>query len=333
MRPSFAIITVVVAWAACGDDDGGSSPVDAGAPADAASPDAAASFDAAAPDASTASGDWFVMATIRVPESANQAVRVALDLDGNGQPDNALGGLLAALHNQTGMPFAQGEKALVGNGGLLQLVGIEVSQADPDVAAVEVSRGADLDDDPADNFSGVEPFALDPVDPADGHLEGALAAGVVRAGPGAAQMPLAVVGVDTELVWLRGVGARVRANVSDDGLAGGRLCGGLLEAEIDTVLIPALATAIDDVVQLDCPGGVCEPGTPGEQLAAFFDENEDGMVPVEEFRSNSLIESTIGNPDLDLFDADGVFNPRVDGIKDSLSFCLGFAAVGAVVDE
>ena len=66
---------------------------------------------------------------------------------------------------------------------------------------------------------------------------------------------------------------------------------------------------------------------------ALFDENEDGMVTEEELRANALIESTVGNPDLDLFDGDGQFDPNVDGVKDSLSLGLGFTAVGARVVE
>lgn len=311
--------------AACGDDDGGSTSPDAARPADAAPPDAAP------PDAALRDGLWYLMDAISVPESADDAVAVALDLDGNGQPDNALGGLLAALHNSADLPIAAAQMQAVESGHILQLVGIDAASLD-DASSIPVlvSRGIDLDGDPADNVSGAEGFALDPLDGADGQLTGVLIGGRLRAGPGTAPIQLAMFGVTPEVVALRGVGARLRvAAATGDGLAGGRSCGALTDEEADSVLIPAMGRAVDSIVQRDCDGAACTPGSQGEQLAGFFDENADGMVSEEEFRASSLIQSTIGNPDLDLFDADGVFNPRMDGIKDSLSLCLGFTAVGA----
>jgi hypothetical protein len=311
--------------AACGDDDGGSIPPDAARPVDAAPPDAPP------PDAALRDGLWYVMDTIAVPETADDAQVVALDLDGDGAPDNALGGLLAALHNSADVPIAAVQMQAVESGQILQLVGIDAASLD-DAASVPVlvSRGVDLDGNAGDNFSGAEPFALDPLEGADGQLTGVLVGGRLRAGPGTAPIQLAMFGVTPEVIALPGVGARIRvAAATTDGLAGGRSCGALTAGDVDTVLIPAMARAVDSIVQRDCDGAACAPGSQGENLAAFFDENSDGMVPQEEFAGNSLIESTIGNPDLDLFDADGEFNPRVDGIKDSLSLCLGFTAVGA----
>ena len=311
--------------AACGDDDGGSTRADAAAPADAAPADAEPS-----PDAAVREGLWYVMDAIRVPESASQAATVALDLDGDGQPDNALGGLLAALHNQIDLPIAAVQMEAVTSGQLLNLVAIDATSLE-DAASVPVllTRGTDLDGDPADNFSGSEGFALDPLEGADGELEGSLDGGRLRAGPGTAPIQLAMFGVTPEIVALHGVGARMRAMAGPNRLATGRHCGAVTDEEVDAALIPAMARAIDSIVQRDCRGSACEADSQGEELASFFDENEDGMVPEEELRANALIESTIGNPDLDLFDADGEFNPNVDGVKDSLSFCLGFTAVGA----
>jgi hypothetical protein len=62
-------------------------------------------------------------------------------------------------------------------------------------------------------------------------------------------------------------------------------------------------------------------------VLTFFDDNEDCTVTVEELEANSLISSTIGAPDLDLFDESGNFNPRQDGVKESLSLGVGFSAV------
>ena len=326
MRPlSLAIALVFAPFVACGDD-GSSRPPDAAvSTADAAPPDAEPP-----PDAALREGMWFVMNAIRIPETSSDATSFGLDLDANGQRDNALGGLLAALHSQIDLPIAATQMEAVVAGDILELVGIDAASLDDaDPVPVLIARGSDVDGEAGDNFTGAEPFALDPLEGADGQLDGKLAAGRVRAGPGTVPIQLALFGVSPGVIALRGVGARIVANSSDAGLVGGRLAAAFSEEEVDAVLIPAMAAGVDSIVQRDCPGGVCVPDTQGEELSLFFDENEDGMVPVEEFSQNDLIESTVGNPDLDLFDAGGAFNPNVDGVKDSLSLGLGFSAVGA----
>jgi hypothetical protein len=159
------------------------------------------------------------------------------------------------------------------------------------------------------------------------------AGGRLRAGPGSVPVLLAFAGVPPAVISLVGVGGGIDCEASASGLASGRLGAALTEEEVDQRLIPAMAAGIDEVMQRDCPDALCEDGSPGEQLAIFFDDNEDGRLTEEELLSNSLIASTIGNPDLDLFDAGGVYNPGVDGVKDSLSLGVGFTAVSAVVEE
>lgn len=312
-----------LAVGACGDDDGGSTP-----------PDAAVT-DAAPPDAPLPADVWFVMDSVQVAESANEAARLALDLDGDQQPDNALGGLLAAIASQAGLPIAADQVKAVEGGRALTLVGLEdlvVGEGGP--VSVRIAPGSDLDGDAADNFSGSEPFALAPLEGADGMMPGTLGAGGrLRAGPGSVPVLLAFAGVPPAVISLVGVGGGIDCEASASGLASGRLGAALTEEEVDQRLIPAMAAGIDEVMQRDCPDALCEDGSPGEQLAIFFDDNEDGRLTEEELLSNSLIASTIGNPDLDLFDAGGVYNPGVDGVKDSLSLGVGFTAVSAVVEE
>ena len=54
---------------------------------------------------------------------------------------------------------------------------------------------------------------------------------------------------------------------------------------------------------------------------------------MQELRSNCIISCGILTPDIDLLDQDGDFNPRTDGVKDALSFGIGFTAVPAVYPE
>jgi hypothetical protein len=319
----WVVLAVFSVAAGCGDDDGGSTP-----------PDAAPVADAGPPDAAVPADLWFVMDQVQVPETANQATTFALDLDGNGQPDNALGGLLAALHGQTGMPIAAAHMQAIDTGRALTLVGLEdVILEEGGSVPVRVVPGEDLDDDPADNFSGTEPFALAPVEGIDGELAGTLVGAGLSAGPGTVPVLLTVNGDPDAVIALVGVGGRIDAEASGIGLGSGLLGAAFTEDEVDTRLLPAMATGIDAILLRDCPEGVCQPGSPGEELAIFFDDNGDFRVTEEEFRASALISSTVGNPDLDLFDENGDFNPRMDGVKESLSFGVRLTAVPAVLAE
>lgn len=313
---------VFCAMAACGGDDGSTAP------------DAAPVADAAPPDAAPPVDFWFVMDSVQVPESATDASTLALDLDGDDVADNALGGLLAALHGQADMPVAAAQMQAIDAGRALTLVRLgEVDLDEGGSVPVQVVPGEDLDDDPGDNFSGTEPFALAPVEGAAGELPGTLADGRLRAGPGTVPVLLAVGGDPANVVALRGFGGRIESFASGLVLAEGRFGAAFADDEVDTRLIPALAAGMDLMVQRDCPDAVCEPGSPSENLLLFFDDDEDGRITAYELRTNSLISSTIGNPDLDLLDEDGDYNPGVDGVKDSLSLGLGFTAVRAALAE
>lgn len=318
-----AVVAAALAVAGgCGGGDVGGSGPDAGL------------LDAAVPDAAVPRDFWYLMDSVQVPETANEAYVNSIDVDGDGQGDNALGGLLAALDGEADLPAAATHTQAVEAGRALTMVGLdEVVLADDGPVPVLVAPGDDLDGDPADNFSGAEEFALAPLEGADGELPGAIESAVLRAGPGTVPVLLAIAGVPAGVIELRGVGGRIECLAGADTLVNGRFGVGLTMEEVDTRLVPAMATGIDAIVQRDCPGAVCAEGSQGQSLAMFFDDDTDGAVTEQELRSNSLISSTIGNPDLDLFDGEGQFNPRTDGVKDSLSLSLGFSAVSAALAE
>ena len=77
----------------------------------------------------------------------------------------------------------------------------------------------------------------------------------------------------------------------------------------------------------------CEDGSAGEQVLTLFDANGDCTVTTEELLASDLVDGTIRNPDLDLFDGDSdEFNPNQDGVKDSISLGVGFSAVAGTFD-
>jgi hypothetical protein len=132
----------------------------------------------------------------------------------------------------------------------------------------------------------------------------------------------------TDPIVLNLVGARMEVEVSATGLASGVVGGAITETERDDVLFPAIYMYIVSVVDDDCGAGTCTPDSPGETLVELFDSDGNNKVSYEEFTMSLLVSSLFAS-DVDLFDASGAFNPRTDGIKDSLSMGVGFSAVNA----
>ncbi len=340
---------LLVAAVGCGDDATGDDDdvaTDAAALPDASSiPDAADNTpDAAIPDAAptpdgfvdpTGDHTQFVANTIDVPTSASEAFALGLDIDGDPlmRPDNALGQVLATLSSMGADPQAAID-GFVADGELLEIFDVQatdlVTASDVGVS-VFLGNDGDVPANPADNFSGSEMFVIEPGTPTDSLLYGSITSGHLSARGGTIPLKLLVFG-GTSPIRVNLVGARVEANITATNLSIGRLGGGITEAEIDSVLIPGLADAFNAIVAEDCIGLTCDPDSPGEDILDLFDTIDvDGVISVEEVRASPLISSLLA-PDIDLFDSAGDFNPRVDGVDDSLSFGVGFTAVGAVFD-
>ncbi len=103
------------------------------------------------------------------------------------------------------------------------------------------------------------------------------------------------------------------------GRLAGKVGGGLPQAEIDGVMLPAMQAWVEGAVQRDCPGGTCVSGSLGETMLALFDADHDGAVSLAELQGNALI-ATLFAPDLD---TDG------NGTRDALSVGIGLELVGA----
>jgi hypothetical protein len=147
IRPWFALVALSLA---CGGDGDAS-------PADASTPDAQP-LDASSPPL------WYVADSMRLAQTADEVKMLGQDLDGDGEPDNLFGDLIAALEDQSDLPMAPSAMEAVVSGRLIQLVSIATETfADAASTSVEVARGGDLDADAGDNFSGSEPFSIRPV--------------------------------------------------------------------------------------------------------------------------------------------------------------------------
>ncbi len=250
-----------------------------------------------------------------------------LDCDSSHRPDNALGNLIVAVMSHADEYDLDAEmQALIDAGKLLHLIQVTTTSWDQaSGVGVSILHAEDLDDDPSDNLTGQEEFAIDETRGSGlttGRVEHTLLSGEFGTAPVAVTFP----GLD-DVFLLHLYGVRVEIQQTEDGIAG-RIGGAVSAEEVDTKVIPVFQEGLSRIIERDCEESDCVEDSFGGLLLALFDQNQDGMVDVEELRSDSLV-SSLTYPDLDLLDSDGSYSPRTDGINDSMSVALQFTAVGA----
>ncbi len=283
----------------------------------------------------------YVVDELIVPENATQSANVAQDLDGDGIEDNALGGLLGALGATAGLDLQTSVDEQLEAASFILLASIKATGL---INANNVGTFVFFGEnpmpaactDPLDqttcgkHLDGNATFEIAANSPSDALMVGTLAGGSLTAGPGTVSIELPL---GDQAIQLDLIAAHIDVTVTADTLTSGKLGGAITAEDVDNKLMPAVQSLIADLITENCtPVGEdcgCEAGSSGLQVLDFFDTNNDCMVPLEELNANSLIDATIRNPDLDLLDATGAFNPNSDGVNDSLSIGVGFSAVGA----
>jgi len=354
---------------ACGDDPG-VTPHDASLPdsatadafvADAPLPDATIP-DAAPPDAPLADASpdpegsfhHFVGNTLIVPSTSTQTRELALDIDGdaNHRPDNAMGGIMAALRQQN-VDVQAAVSAAVAAGKLVMLHSLQATDLTQAAnAGWRIHLGLPTASPP--HFDGSDSFELDPAGPGDDLIGGKIVAGQFDGGPGTATL-LLTLGSGPPL-RLHLVAARLHAKVAASGCSEGVLGGAITIAERDTQLIPGFTLMFNAAINDDgpdgahpvaCPtdGSACPAALNGDATTCdttrnkcfsstsktilnLLDTDHDSQVTNQEMSDNPLIRALLA-PDLDLFDASGQLHPNTDGERDSLSLGMGLSCVPA----
>lgn len=320
--PAPALASIPALLLACGGDDGATCPP---------------------------KGDHtFVIDTLSVPRSVDQAASLGLDVDGkendtNRGVDNALGRSLAALSETLDIPGAVDQG--VDDGSIVLLANLRAGDLDTaECAEVGLYFGAAPDPAPcADagdttcrrHLDGNASFEISPDSPTDTVIAGHIEAGGFQMGPehapGRLIIPLPVLG-NAEPVALELIGARISIeSVSEDGLMTGVVAGAVPMAVLDDTVLPALHQSIEAAVAADCTGTApecCTPDSAGDGALNFFDTDGDCAVAYDEFR-NSFTVSLLINPDVDLLDENGDFRPNSDSNNDALSLGMGFTATTA----
>ncbi len=286
----------------------------------------------------------WVVDQVHLPVNANEAQELGLDLDCDpqGYPDNAMGQVVSIIAGYETTDLNATLAEMIADGRLLHLLSIQATSLDSaEGVGVELLHGLDEDGDPSDNFLGDETFAVDTAR-GRGDLAGRIVEGELIARGGQLPVGVTMPGLE-EVVVLPVEAGRVEATITGDRIEG-RIGGGIPAAAIDTVLLPFIHLGLERAIQRDCAGTTtgappcnCAADSFGETLLGVFDEwpdrpgtesDGDCVLEVYELRENALTQGLL-SPDVDLFDADGDFNPRADGVEDSLSLGIGFTAVPA----
>jgi hypothetical protein len=310
----------------------------------------------------------YVVDRLFVPIDGVEANRFGLDVDGDeqGRAENTLAMLLTAPpYFCTRVPCEYQDlwaewtvrrrawlEALVDRGTILLLNRIKAT----DLTSAEgigtwFYRGWSSDPPPCtgdetdaacrQHLDGSARITLDPSTPADVHMTGRIVDGHLSAGPGRSIIQV-VAGPGVEPFEIELFAARIEGAVTATTIGTpeepARLGGAIDAATIRGAVMPAIWKGWMQVVDQDCeptagsmPPCNCVDGSPGERALQLFDEEPDRLgatpdgdcvVTLEEFGANSLIDSLLA-PDVDMDD---------DGIKESMSFGLGFTAVAAEFD-
>ena len=283
---------------------------------------------ALAEPAAPAADRQFVLDRLLVPATASEAVKFGLDLDGDGNVDNALGNVLSAL-GQAGpdLDLRGSVDRAIDRGETIQLVHLRTSDA---AAGLWWRGGADPAPRPCTgpddavcrgHLGGDGRFAVDGALSATPDLAVTVTGERLATAPGALHIDVPLGGAPLPLDL---VSARVRARVAGATLADGAVGGAIRGEEIDRTITPMIAASVAATVERSCTpvetSCGCAPGSTGATLLALFDRApRDCAVSFEEVRSSAIVRSLL-TPDVDL---DG------DGSADALSVGFGLHAVAA----
>lgn len=283
----------------------------------------------------------YVIDSMAVPRDASDLSRYGLDLDWDDQqrPDNQLGRLLVTLADASAdLDFQAAISAGIARGTAITLIDIQTTDitmatgvatwfyagANPSVAPCSSA----LDTECAHHLDGQAFFYVPDGAPTESLVVGNVLGGQLAAGPGTVDITLPLLPY-AEPIALHLTGARIEVMTGPDELPLGVLSGAFTG---DDLLVVA-ATLLRTVLDVACTGAPtaetpcgCPAGDIAELIARAAPRCELDTAPL----TYADLEGTLLAPDLDLIDSDnGTFFPRQDDIKDSLSFGIGFTAVGA----
>ena len=157
------------------------------------------------------------------------------------------------------------------------------------------------------HLQGTGNFSIDPNSPDSPPVGGKVINGTFNGGPGLISLQIALGG--TTAIQLDLIGARAKASgITADKIDSVILAGALTQDDLNTKVIPAIATQIAPIITRDCtmptmpPGCGCTASSTGKTVLDLFDGDitgttKDCKVTVDEIKGNSLIQSLLA-PDV-----------------------------------
>lgn len=286
----------------------------------------------------------YVVDEVTIPLSPTEAEALGFDIDGDTTIDNQLGNILSALISAGGGDLdLQGSiDDSVAKGDILLLANIRATSL---TQAANAGFSLYLGDNPSptpctdpedlatcgQHLAGTGSFDIEAGSATDGVVGGNIIGGNFEGGPGALELQIAF---GETAINLTLVEARAKlTGISETGIADAIVGGAVPDENVRRDVIPAVHTAIAEIVVEDCPSGTgedcgCTVDSTGTTLLGIFDKPVsmgcpdcvvDCRITLEEIQQNSLIV-TLLRPDVD---TDG------DDEPDALSIGVGAKAVAA----
>ncbi len=275
----------------------------------------------------------YVVDRVLLPTKSGEGNKYGLDLDGDGNIDNALGNILSALSSAAGSGSLDLQGSIdtsVNQGHIILLtnlkataldmatgVALEVFVGDPTMVTPPACSSA-TDTVCGNHLKGTGMFVLDPSSPTNTHVVGKIIGGQFTGGPGTVTVEISLSATVGAPIQLDLVGARAKVpGITATALASdaspGIIAGGVTQDDLNNKVIPAVATTVQAQITRDCdptmkatlPPCGCKSGSTGATVISLFDKSPmDCMVTQDEIKNNDLIKTLLA-PDVMLTDSTG----------------------------
>ena len=274
---------------------------------------------------------WVVDA-ITIPATVTASNQLGFDLNGDGQPENALGQVLVALQTAGagGLGFQAAMSGGIASGAIVQLISF---QSDDATLATDAAAAAHWYTGQATAGFTTGAHTINS-SVAAGSFVGGLAARdyssadpAHAATPAEVTLPIKLFAAGTP-INLPLNGAHVQWHFSGTtGIATGALQGSLSVQDVNTRFVPELQQAVNAQIQADTSS------QSAHALEGLFDTGGcagavagDHNVNICEISNSPLIQ-TLLSPDIHVYDGVGNYKPAATGTPNAVSAAFGFTAV------
>jgi hypothetical protein len=277
------------------------------------------------PDAPTQSSTpytHYVTNDLTIGSTPAEALALAFDLDNDAQhrPDNALGGILVGLNIALGVDINSALSDALTAGDFVILHSMHGDLTSAASATWQIYLG-----DPKatpDLTSGNGMFTIAATSPTTSVFNGHVTGGLFDGTSSKISIQIALI-AGSEPLKVDLVAAKIEAQVTATGCMAGRIGGGITHADLEAVVIPAIAAQLTaNYHNHNCPNGTACTAN-DKAIFATLDANHDGTLTAAEIIAYPVISGALA-PDVHLLDSNTSAGP------DSNSIAFGFGCTKAV---